>query len=214
MESLVRHITCIVKEHQLRRYGHVARFPEGDPARTILIVGDPSGWSRPRDHPRNTWLRQIECHFWRVGLDRVSAWGGANWDPELFHRVAASLPMSVIIIGVGPAEFDDQDTHWQGIFYFEQIEVNLGQQAALHIHQDVTADLLSKTGSYTTKTRGLFVPFRDYIDRSGNQVLSMARLAKDVLAEIPEQLLSFMKSRGIEPRPALPSSQQALHMRI
>ncbi len=51
-----------------------------------------------------------------------------------------------------------------------------------------------------------FVPFRDYIDRSGNQVLSMARLAKDVLAEIPDQLLSFMKSRGIEPRPALTSS--------
>lgn len=51
-----------------------------------------------------------------------------------------------------------------------------------------------------------FVPFRDYIDRSGNQVLSMARLAKDVLAEIPDQLLSFMKSRGIEPRPALSSS--------
>lgn len=48
-----------------------------------------------------------------------------------------------------------------------------------------------------------FVPFRDYIDRSGNQVLSMARLAKDVLAEIPDQLLSFMKSRGIEPRPPL-----------
>lgn len=48
-----------------------------------------------------------------------------------------------------------------------------------------------------------FVPFRDYIDRSGNQVLSMARLAKDVLAEIPDQLLSFMKSRAIEPRPPL-----------
>ena len=58
-----------------------------------------------------------------------------------------------------------------------------------------------------------FVPFRDYIDRSGNQVLSMARLAKDVLAEIPDQLLSFMKSRGIEPRPALStSSLPELHM--
>lgn len=34
----------------------------------------------------------------------------------------------------------------------------------------------------------------------------MARLAKDVLAEIPDQLLSFMKSRGIEPRPSLSSS--------
>ncbi|MCI4375357.1 hypothetical protein PGIGA_G00108540 [Pangasianodon gigas] len=53
---------------------------------------------------------------------------------------------------------------------------------------------------------GEFVPFRDYIDRSGNQILSMARLAKDVLAEIPDQLLSFMKSKGIEPRPALPAT--------
>lgn len=51
-----------------------------------------------------------------------------------------------------------------------------------------------------------FVPFRDYIDRSGNQILSMARLAKDVLAEIPDQLLSFMKSKGIEPRPAPPAT--------
>lgn len=44
-----------------------------------------------------------------------------------------------------------------------------------------------------------FVPFRDYMDRTGNHVLSMARLAKDVLAEIPDQLISYMKSRGIKP---------------
>lgn len=63
-----------------------------------------------------------------------------------------------------------------------------------------------------------FVPFRDYIDRSGNQILSMARLAKDVLAEIPDQLLSFMKSKGIEPRPAPPASSMpnkpSVNMRI
>lgn len=46
-----------------------------------------------------------------------------------------------------------------------------------------------------------FVPFRDYMDRTGNHVLSMARLAKDVLAEIPDQLISYMKSRGIKPKP-------------
>lgn len=57
-----------------------------------------------------------------------------------------------------------------------------------------------------------FVPFRDYIDRSGNQILSMARLAKDVLAEIPDQLLSFMKSRGIEPRPPLPATSDSPSM--
>lgn len=45
-----------------------------------------------------------------------------------------------------------------------------------------------------------FVPFRDYMDSSGSHVRSMARLAKDVLAEIPDQLLSYMRGRGIEPR--------------
>ncbi|MGH0135367.1 UNVERIFIED_CONTAM: hypothetical protein FKN15_075444 [Acipenser sinensis] len=49
-----------------------------------------------------------------------------------------------------------------------------------------------------------FVPFRDYMDRTGNHVLSMARLAKDVLAEIPEQFISYMKTRGIKPNPSPP----------
>lgn len=40
----------------------------------------------------------------------------------------------------------------------------------------------------------------------------MARLAKDVLAEIPDQLLSFMKSRGIEPRPPLPACSDSPSM--
>lgn len=42
------------------------------------------------------------------------------------------------------------------------------------------------------------------MDRTGNHVLSMARLAKDVLAEIPDQLISYMKSRGIKPSPVPP----------
>ncbi|XP_051962399.1 copine-9-like isoform X1 [Xyrauchen texanus] len=95
---------------------------------------------------------------------------------------AASLPMSIIIVGVGPAEFDAM----------EELD---GDEVRV-----------SSRGRVAERDIVQFVPFRDYIDRSGNQVLSMARLAKDVLAEIPDQLLSFMKSRSIEPRPALSSS--------
>ncbi|KAG2458059.1 ARMC3 protein, partial [Polypterus senegalus] len=75
MESRMRHMTSTVREHQLRHYSHVAPLPEGDPAHKILIVGDPSGWTRPRGRPHNTWLWQIEGHFQVVGLERVSAWG-------------------------------------------------------------------------------------------------------------------------------------------
>uniref|UniRef100_A0A3P9MZW5 Copine family member 9 n=1 Tax=Poecilia reticulata TaxID=8081 RepID=A0A3P9MZW5_POERE len=104
---------------------------------------------------------------------------------------AASLPLSIIIVGVGPAEFDAMEE-------LDGDEVRVSSRGRL-AERDIVQ----------------FVPFRDYIDRSGNQVLSMARLAKDVLAEIPDQLLSFMKSRGIEPRPALSSSPlPALHRHI
>nr|XP_055044344.1 copine-9 isoform X1 [Misgurnus anguillicaudatus] len=104
---------------------------------------------------------------------------------------AASLPMSIIIVGVGPAEFDAM----------EELD---GDEVRV-----------SSRGRFAERDIVQFVPFRDYIDRSGNQVLSMARLAKDVLAEIPDQLLSFMKSSSIEPRPALnpsPTPQINVHL--
>ena len=62
---------------------------------------------------------------------------------------------------------------------------------------------LTLTGALFS-TLSQFVPFRDYIDRTGNHILSMARLAKDVLAEIPDQFLSYMRTRGIKPSPAPP----------
>ncbi|KAG7326487.1 hypothetical protein KOW79_009888 [Hemibagrus wyckioides] len=107
---------------------------------------------------------------------------------------ASSLPMSIIIVGVGPAEFDAM----------EELD---GDEVRV-----------SSRGRFAERDIVQFVPFRDYIDRSGNQILSMARLAKDVLAEIPDQLLSFMKSKEIKPRPAPPASSMpnkpSVNMRI
>ncbi|XP_072328966.1 copine-9-like isoform X1 [Scyliorhinus torazame] len=107
---------------------------------------------------------------------------------------ASILPMSIIIVGVGPAEFDAMEE-------LDGDEVRISSRGRI-AERDIVQ----------------FVPFRDYVDRSGNQVLSMARLAKDVLAEIPDQLLSYMKTRDIKPRPAPPSytsaSQQSFHTRI
>uniref|UniRef100_A0A672NTG8 Copine 8 n=1 Tax=Sinocyclocheilus grahami TaxID=75366 RepID=A0A672NTG8_SINGR len=93
---------------------------------------------------------------------------------------AASLPMSIIIVGVGPAEFD----------------------AMIELDGDEVR--ISSRGRYAERDIVQFVPFRDYIDRTGNHVLSMARLAKDVLAEIPDQFLSYMRTRGIKPTGLLP----------
>uniref|UniRef100_A0A8C8DEJ2 C2 domain-containing protein n=1 Tax=Oncorhynchus tshawytscha TaxID=74940 RepID=A0A8C8DEJ2_ONCTS len=93
---------------------------------------------------------------------------------------ASCLPMSIIIVGVGPAEFD----------------------AMIELDGDEVR--ISSRGRYAERDIVQFVPFRDYIDRTGNHILSMARLAKDVLAEIPDQFLSYMRTRGIKPLPTPP----------
>ncbi|XP_078054066.1 copine-5 isoform X3 [Mustelus asterias] len=93
---------------------------------------------------------------------------------------AAKLPMSIIIVGVGQAEFDAM------------------------VELDGDDIRISSRGKLAERDIVQFVPFRDYIDRTGNHVLSMARLAKDVLAEIPDQFISYMKTRSIKPNPAPP----------
>uniref|UniRef100_A0AAY4DEA6 C2 domain-containing protein n=1 Tax=Denticeps clupeoides TaxID=299321 RepID=A0AAY4DEA6_9TELE len=100
---------------------------------------------------------------------------------------AAKLPMSIIIVGVGQAEFDAM------------------------VELDGDDIRISSRGKLAERDIVQFVPFRDYMDRTGNHVLSMARLAKDVLAEIPDQFISYMKSRGIKPNPAPPPYTPAGH---
>uniref|UniRef100_A0A8C5FRB1 Copine VIII n=1 Tax=Gadus morhua TaxID=8049 RepID=A0A8C5FRB1_GADMO len=100
---------------------------------------------------------------------------------------AASLPMSIIIVGVGPAEFD------------EMIEL------------DGDEERISSQGRLAERDIVQFVPFRDYVDRRGNHILSMARLAKEVLAEIPDQFLSYMRTRGIKPGTSPPPYTPAIH---
>uniref|UniRef100_A0A6Q2XFM0 C2 domain-containing protein n=1 Tax=Esox lucius TaxID=8010 RepID=A0A6Q2XFM0_ESOLU len=94
---------------------------------------------------------------------------------------AATLPMSIIIVGVGSAEFN------------EMIEL------------DGDEERVSSQGRFAERDIVQFVPFRDYVDRRGNHILSMARLAKEVLAEIPDQFLSYMRTRGIKPGPCPPA---------
>eukprot|EP00064_Thunnus_orientalis_P001853 superscaffoldBa00000128_g1856 len=126
-------------------------------------------------------------------LKTVQLYGPTNFAPVVNHvaRImatvvrlivdqAAKLPMSIIIVGVGQAEFDAM------------------------VELDGDDIRISSRGKLAERDIVQFVPFRDYMDRTGNHVLSMARLAKDVLAEIPDQLISYMKSRGIKPIPVPP----------
>jgi hypothetical protein len=93
---------------------------------------------------------------------------------------ASSLPLSIIIVGIGNADFD-----------------------AMNV-LDGDDDRLSFNGRYAERDIVQFVQFRHFIDgRYGNDLsYSQVMLAKEVLAEIPEQFISYMKTHDI-----IPSSQ-------
>ncbi|XP_053172497.1 copine-1 isoform X2 [Scomber japonicus] len=83
---------------------------------------------------------------------------------------ASRLPLSIIIIGVGPADF-------------EAMELLDGDDGVLR----------STTGEAITRDIVQFVPFRKF------QNAPAASLAQSVLAEVPNQVVSYFKMRGLEP---------------
>ena len=77
----MRFVTCIVCERQLRLYGHVARFPDADPAHQILSAREPREWMRPVVQPCASWLQQVDRHLKEMGMGQASAWGMARLRP-------------------------------------------------------------------------------------------------------------------------------------
>ncbi|XP_021369991.1 copine-8-like isoform X3 [Mizuhopecten yessoensis] len=92
---------------------------------------------------------------------------------------SSGLPLSIIIVGVGNAEFDAMDV------------------------LDADNQKLSSRGKQAVRDIVQFVPFRDFLGgKFGNNMqVSQAALAKEVLAEIPDQFLQYMKANNIKPKP-------------
>ena len=89
-ETQMRFVTCIVRERQLWLYGHVAYFPDPDPAHQILSVREPHEWRRPMGRPRASWLQQVDQHLKEMGIGQASAWGMARRRPlEYWQKVDA-----------------------------------------------------------------------------------------------------------------------------
>ena len=69
----MRFVTWIVRERQLQLYGHVARFPDADPAHQILSAREPREGRRPMSRPRTSWLQQVDRHLREMGMGLVYA---------------------------------------------------------------------------------------------------------------------------------------------
>lgn len=99
---------------------------------------------------------------------------GCDLKPTIHAIVDASkLPISIIIVGVGDADFDDMN------------------------ELDSDDKILSVDGRYAERDIVQFVPLNDFL--TGQVVRSQAELAREVLYEIPEQITGYMRSRGFKP---------------
>lgn len=89
---------------------------------------------------------------------------------------ASGLPISIIIVGVGDADFGAMD------------------------ELDSDDILLNVDGCYAERDIVQFVPLNKFLTQNRSSIRSQALLAKEVLAEVPEQLTGFMKSRHFKPK--------------
>uniref|UniRef100_A0A183DUW7 Copine domain-containing protein n=1 Tax=Gongylonema pulchrum TaxID=637853 RepID=A0A183DUW7_9BILA len=94
------------------------------------------------------------------------------------------LPLSIIIVGVGGENFENMRK------------------------LDSDNELLQQLGRTAQRDIVQFVSLREFLNTKGihspiqQSSSAMAHLAKEVLAEVPRQLTSYMKWNGINPRPA------------
>lgn len=91
---------------------------------------------------------------------------------------ASSLPLSIIIVGIGDADFSEMD----------------------ELDSDNTM-LTAPSGRKAQRDIVQFVPFNKFLHSGLNPTIGRLHLAREVLREVPDQFMGYMKSRNILPKP-------------
>ena len=105
---------------------------------------------------------------------------------------ASRLPLSIIIVGVGNADFEAM----------EELDGDTVRVSCPFSGRPAARDIVQ------------FVPLRNFQAGGGgggaDPQMARLRLAREVLAEVPEQFVSFMKSKRIVPQRRQQQQQQML----
>jgi hypothetical protein len=97
----------------------------------------------------------------------------------------SSLPLSIIIVGVGSADFSSMD------ILDADDEPLYSQKYRKHMQADIVQ----------------FVPFREFEN-------DPMRLAKETLEEVPGQMLNFFRNNGITPLPTNEEKRRQLQAKL
>jgi len=187
-------------------FGFGAKIPpSGDVSHQFPLNGNQS-------HPYCSNIDEILAHY-RETLGRITLYGPTNFSPVIHNTAqisgqyqdgkhyfvlliitdgiisdmnstiraivdSSALPLSIIIVGVGNADFAAMD------------QLDADEQR-----------LTTMDGRAAVRDIVQFVPLNRFLsNRSGaSHVHSQADLAKEVLAEIPEQMTGYMRSKGYLP---------------
>ena len=77
-----RSLRVLVRERQLRLFGHVVRLPAEDTAHLILSCRDSRGWTMSRGRSQASCLRQVKAYLKDMGMAGLaSAWTMARRRP-------------------------------------------------------------------------------------------------------------------------------------
>jgi Copine len=97
----------------------------------------------------------------------------------------SSLPLSIIIVGVGNADFSSMDV------LDADDEPLYSQKYRKHMSADIVQ----------------FVPFREYENNP-------MELAKETLEEVPGQMMNYFRSKGITPLPTNEAQRKQLMAKL
>ena len=91
---------------------------------------------------------------------------------------ASGLPLSIIVVGIGNADF-----------------------SAMEELDSDNCVLTAPSGRKAERDIVQFVPFNQFLRTGLNPSVERLHLAREVLREIPDQFMGFMKSKNIDPKP-------------
>ena len=97
----------------------------------------------------------------------------------------SELPLSIINVGVGSADFSAMD----------ELDADEKPLYSMRYRKQMSADIVQ------------FVPFRDF---QHNPMM----LAKETLEEVPGQMLNYFRRKGIVPNPATEAQKRALQQKL
>ncbi|TPX67655.1 hypothetical protein SpCBS45565_g03617 [Spizellomyces sp. 'palustris'] len=183
-------------------YGFGAKFGDGTVSHCFALNGNPKS-------PEVYGVQGI-LDAYMLALSNITLYGPTNFSP-IINQVAAQIRERESRLGPGSdysvllmitdGEITDMESTIRAIVHASNLPlsiviVGVGNADFTKMNiLDADDQPLISDGRRCERDIVQFVPYREL---AGNP----HRLAKEVLAEIPDQFVSYMRSRGIKPRPA------------